>query len=101
MTGYKSKVAMTVGRAPDVSMEGEQTLALTWQERLKKVLARSREKYGYGNNLDVVSDCMDYMQLHFPGNYTLVWKLVSPNEFGLVPEFKEPKHETMWKLKYT
>jgi hypothetical protein len=98
MTGYKSKVAMSTGvfYAPHVP----DTKPLTWQERLRKTEARAREKYGYGNNLDVVSDCMDYMQLHFPGNYVLLWQKTESNEYHLVPNFADPKHETMWKLKW-
>lgn len=98
MPGYKSKVAMSSGAfytpyVPDLK-------PLTWQEKLKKVQARAREKYGWGDHENVKSDCMDYMQQHFPGKYVLEWKENSPNTYCLAPVFADPKQETMWILKY-
>lgn len=96
MTGFRSKKAMSMGAfyAPYNPKE------LTWQERLRKWESRAKEKYGWGDSENVKSDCMDYMQGMYPGNYILEWKNVQANEYHLVPIFKDPKHETMWKLKY-
>jgi hypothetical protein len=98
MTGFKSKRIMNSGAfyAPYVP----EVKPLTWQERLLKVEARARERYGWGDSDNVKSDCMDYMQEHFPGKYSLEWNKYGPNTYSLTPVFKDPKHETMWKLKY-
>ena len=95
--GYKGKVAMSQGAfyAPYIPKK-----ELTWEEKLAKWEARAKEKYGWAAGEDVKSDCMDLMQEHYPGQYVLIWSKVAPNVFKLRPVFKEPKHETMWKLKY-
>ena len=94
--GYKGKVAMAQGAyyAPNIPAP------LTWQERLRKWEARAKEKYGWGDANNVKSDCMDVMQQFYPGKYVLEWQEVKPMEHHLVPVFKDPKHETLWKLKY-
>jgi hypothetical protein len=98
MPGFKSKRAMSAGAfyapyVPDLK-------PLNWHEFLSKKEAHCREKYGWGDSDNVKSDCMDDMQKYFPGKYSLEWKQTAPNRFNLQPVFKDPKHETMWKLKY-
>ena len=94
--GYKGKVVMSRGAiyAPYIPKE------LTWEEKLAKWEARAKEKYGWSAGEDIKSDCMDHMQTNYPGKYELIWSKVAPNVFKLKPVFKDPKHETMWKLKY-
>lgn len=96
MAGYKSKVAMSTGAfyAPYVPK------TLTWDEKLLKWEARAKEKYGWGDAENVKSDCMDAMQREYPGNYKLEWQEVKPMVYHLVLKFADPKHETLWLLKY-
>lgn len=95
MTGYKSKRAMSQGAyyAPYIPKVINK---LTWRERLNIIYLRSVSKYGNTAWNDIVSDCMDFMQRNYPGKYyTLQWI-----NGGLEPVFKEPKHETLWKIQY-
>ena len=92
MTGFMSKRAMA-GHTPYKHK-------LTWYEYLRKIEARGKEKYGWGDAENVKSDCMDSMQEAYPGKYTLEWTKVGDSEYHLVPVFKDPKHETLWKLQY-
>ncbi len=96
MVGYKSKQAMSAGAfyAPHVPKP------VTWQYQLQFWEGELRSKYGYADALNVMSDCLDLMQAKYPGKYELSWQQTAPNEFHLQPVFKDPKHETLWKLKY-
>ena len=92
MTGYKSKVMMNpaFGKLSPV----------TWQYQIQFWEGELRSKYGYADAHNVMSDCLDLMQAKYPGKYVLEWQQTDPNEYHLVPVFKDPKHETMWKLKH-
>ncbi len=97
--GYKGKVAMSAGAfyAPNVPSPARN---LTWKEKLAKWEARAKEKYGWGDSENVKSDCMDKMQAEYPGKYELVWSSTVANAYHLSPVFKDPKHETMWRLQH-
>ena len=73
---------------------------MTWQAQLLFWENELRDKYGYADSLNVISDCMDLMQRSYPGKYSLQWTQTKPNEYHLMPVFNDPKHETLWKLKY-
>ena len=96
MPGYASKVTMSNGRfyVPEVPR------ILKWPERLRKWEARAKDKYGWSDADNVKSDCMDMMQLHYPGSYTLEWREVNPMEWHLDLAFTEPKDKTIWMLRY-
>ncbi len=94
--GYKGKVAMAQGAfyAP------YKPEPVTWQGQLKFWEGELMNKYGWGDAHNVKSDCMDLMQRNYPGKYTLSWVETEPMQYHLKPVFNDPKHETMWKLKY-
>lgn len=94
--GYKGKVAMAQGAfyAP------QKPTPVTWEQQLRFWEGELRSKYGYADSENVRSDCLDLMQAKYPGKYTLEWQLTKPNEYHLVPVFKEDKHGTMWTLQY-
>jgi hypothetical protein len=91
MVGFKSKRAMAVPR-----MTAKPKEILGWREKCEVVRQRGEHKYGRERWNDIVSDCMDFMQRNYPGKYhTLKWY-----KGYLEPVFADPKHETIWLLKY-
>lgn len=98
MPGYKSKVAMNSGAfyAPYIP----KIKPMSWREQLNFWEGELKSKYGWGDAHNVLSDCMDLMQRNYPGKYELEWREVESMTWHLVPVFKEPKHETLWKLQY-
>jgi hypothetical protein len=98
MTGFASKRAMN-------REFGSLNAKATWQDHLRAWEQAAITKYlisgtAANANQDIISDCMDQMQVLFPGNYTLVWHQPAPNEYHLTVHFADPKHETMWRMKY-
>lgn len=72
----------------------------TWKEQLRFWEGELRNKYSYEDAYNVMSDCLDLMQSKYPGKYTLAWEQTGPSEYHLQPVFEEPKHKTLWVLKY-
>lgn len=97
MTGYATKRAQNQVPSP--------LKKATWQDHLRAWEQAAIERYvttgsSSNANQDIISDCMDQMQILFPGNYTLVWHQPAPNEYHLTVHFADPKHGTMWRMKY-
>ena len=94
MAGFKSK-RMANGM--------EMVKQATWQDHLAVWEQAALERYRSFDYMseNIISDCMDQMQVLFPGNYKLVWHNSAPNEYHLTVKFEDPKHETLWRLKNT
>lgn len=53
------------------------------------------------DKVEGLSDALDLMQLHYPGNYTLIEKYNSTRgAFELDVQFDNPKEEMLWKMKW-
>lgn len=97
MAGFNSKRSMSNYKNATLD-------PMSWQEQLMDWERGATTKYlikGTGTaSLDIISDCMDNMQANYPGKYRLEWANTAPNEYHLVLKFKDPNHETLWKIQY-
>lgn len=104
MTGWVSKRKMAMNRLYG-PVASQAPTSNSWQDFLMVWEQAAIERYlingtSANANQDIISDCMDQMQVLFPGDYTLVWHSPEPMEHHLTVHFADPKHETWWRLKY-
>lgn len=98
MPGYRSKQMMSQGSfyAPYVPSKMSPASALHEMHK-KYVLWRA----SFSEETDHMQQVTEVMQKHFPGPYVIEEHYNSTRGcFELRFVFKDPKQETMWKLKY-
>lgn len=100
MTGWLSKKKMAANE-----QYGPISRKATWQDFLLSWERAAITRYMFSGDAadasrDIISDCMDQMQVLFPGKYTIVWHSPAPNEHHLTVHFDDPKQEMMWRIKY-